>query len=212
MKKYIIPIAASLLIAGGYLCLEKHESHSTETAEFTIEKPYLGVVKELATKNSLERMVQDSNGTITEKNWDSFEFEAPRRKLRLKEYKLEGTLRFTVEKKDGDLGELRLPFTQEMHLDSHVLSLHTKLSTPQEKIPAYDKKIEISPLVEEGASIPKTHVSIKSELTVRKTIPFFFGKLMDKKVAETNRKDTEQLKSNIMGIAGQKTSISFRTQ
>jgi hypothetical protein len=212
MKKYIVPATATLLLLIGYLCLEKHESHSVETTEFTIEKPYLGVVKELATKNSLERMVQDSNGTITEKNWENFEVEVPKRPLRLKEYKLEGTLRFTVEKKDSDLGELRLPFVQEMHLDKQVLSLKTRLSSPQEKIPEYDKTVEISPLAEEGSPMPKTHVAIRSELKVKKTVPFFFKKFMDEKVAETNKKDTEQLKSNIMAISGHKTSISFRRQ
>ena len=99
-----------------------------------------------------------------------------------------------------------------MRLDKEVLSLKTRLSSPQEKIPEYDKTVEISPLVEEGSPMPKTHVSIRSELKVKKTVPFFFKKFMDEKVAETNKKDAEHLKRNIMAISGHKTSISFSRQ
>jgi hypothetical protein len=207
MKKYILPILGTILIACGYFCMESHESHSTEQIEFTIDKPYLQVVKGLATKNSLEKIVEDSDGVIAKKNWKSFNVEMPQMALRIREYKIEGELEFTVNKKDSDLGELKLPFVQKMNLDKHVLSLDTELAEPQPSIPAYSKTVEVSPLVEEDM---KTHVMAKSELKVRKTIPFFFKDHMDRKVAESNKRDLDRLKSNIMSITSQKSVVTFQ--
>ncbi|NBT57350.1 hypothetical protein EBT16_01050 [bacterium] len=208
MRKYILPILGTIVIACGYFCMEVHESNSTEQIDFTIDKPYLQVVKGLATKNSLEKIVEDSDGVIEKKNWKNFNVEIPQMALRLKEYKLEGELEFTVNKKDHDLGELQLPFVQKMNLDKNLLSLDTGLTDPQPSIPVYNKTVEISPLVEED--ILKTHVVAQSELKVKKTIPFFFKSHMDKKVAESNRRDLERLKLNIMSIAGQKSVVTFQ--
>lgn len=209
MKKYIIPLSTALLIAIGYLCLESHESQSTKQIEFVIEKPYLNIVKELATKNSLEKMVEESDGTVTRKNWEFMNIEVPDRILRLKAYKIDGLLKFVVEKKDHDLGDLKLPFVQKMNLDSSMLTIETKLEEPQTGIRAYEKKVEISPVTEDKRITPSTHVSIRSELKVRKTIPFFLKKNMDDKVSETNEKDLEQLKKNITGMAEQKSIVTF---
>lgn len=208
MKKYILPVLGTILIACGYFCMQIHESHSSEEIEFTIEKPYLQVIKGLATKNSLEKIVEDSDGVVTNKNWENFNVEIPQRILRIRDYKIEGTMTFTVEKKDKELGELRLPFIQKINLDKEVFSLKTNLTSPQPQILAYEKIVEISPSLEDA--LPKTHVSAKSELKIRKTIPFFFKEYMDKKVAETNRRDLEQLKSNIMKISNQKSAVTFQ--
>lgn len=208
MKKYILPVIGTILIACGYLSLEVHESQSTEQIEFTIDKPYLQVIKGMATKNSLEKIVEENEGAVTKKNWENFNVEIPQRIIRIRDYKLEGTMTFTVEKKDKDLGELKLPFIQKMNLDKEVFSLKTNLTCPQRQIPAYDKTVEISPSLED--SMPKTHVIVKSELKIKKTIPFFFREYMDKKVAETNRKDLEQMKSNILEISNQKSVVTFQ--
>lgn len=207
MRKYILPILGTILIACGYFCVEVHESHSLEQIEFTLDKPYLQVVKGMATKNSLEKIVEDSDGTVSKKNWKSFNVEMPQSVLRLREYKLEGEMEFTVSKKDRDLGELELPFVQKMNLDKNILSLKTALAQPQPKIPIYNKTVEISPSVEED--MMKTHVVAKSELKVRKTIPFFLKERMDKTVSESNKRDLERLKSNIISITGRKSVVTF---
>ena len=210
MRKYILPILGSLILLLAYLCLEKHESHSEESLEFTIDKPYLQTVRNLATKNSLERIAEDNNATVTGKYWDHFNVEVPQKILRLKDYKINGTLRFTVSKEDPDLGDLRLTFVQDMDLDEHILRLNTKLLMPDPKIPVISKMVEISPLVEED--MPKTHVLARSELKVRKTIPFFLRDHMDKMVEESNRKDLERLKNKIMEVSEQKNLITFQRQ
>lgn len=212
MKKFIVPLLSFLILAAGYLCLKEHESRSVEKIEFLIDAPYLAVVKGLASKNSLEKIVEENDGRVTGKNWESFQVEVPKRILRIREYQLDGVLKFNVEKKDPDLGELRLPFAQEMHLDDHVLHLRTTLQTPQKQVVSYDKEVEISPHVEDEGAAQKTHVSIRSELTVRKTIPFFFGKTMDEKVANSNRKDLERFKGNIIEAAGQKPLLTIIRQ
>jgi hypothetical protein len=209
MKKYTIPLLTALIISAGYLCLESHESQSTEQMEFVIEKPYLNVVKGLATKNSLEKMVEESDGLVTRKHWEFLNVEVPDRILRLKAYKIEGLLKFVVEKKDHDLGDLKLPFAQKMNLDSHMLTIETRLEETQASILTYEKKVEISPVIEDNRITPSTHVAVKSELKVRKTIPFFLKKHMDGKVAETNKKDLKRLKENISVMAEQKSVVTF---
>lgn len=211
MKKFIAPIVSFLVLSVGYLCLEEHESRSLERAEFVIDAPYLAVVRGLAKKDSLERIVEDNDAKVTGKNWESFQIEVPRRLLKIKDYRLEGTLKFAVEKKDPDLGELKLPFVQDMRLDDQILSIKTRLEIPQKHISSYDKKVEISPDLEEGP-LQKTHVSVSCELAVRKTIPFFFGKAMDGKVANANRKDIERLKANIIEASSQKPILTIIRQ
>jgi len=213
MKKTILPVLFFLLIfLIGYLCLQSHESHSSTNTEFFIDKPHLAVIKGMATKNSLEKIVEDNDGVVTNKNWEGFQIEVPRRVLRLKEYKLEGVLKFNVEKTDPSLGKLSLPFTQEIHLDDQVLLLRTKLVESQKHVIMCDKIVEISPVIEEGGPPHGTHVAIKSELKVKKTIPFFFRKMMDDKVDQANKKDAERLKTNIINASGQKALLTIVRQ
>ena len=86
--KYIIPILVSLLILASYFSLQNHESLSEERIEFFMNKPYVAVVKELATKNSLEKMVQENDGFVKSKEWEFFNVEVPQRILRIREYKI----------------------------------------------------------------------------------------------------------------------------
>jgi chromosome segregation protein len=66
-----------------------------------------------------------------------------------------------VEKKDKDLGNLKLPFTQEFHFDDKKFLIETKLDNPQENIENYSKNIEITPKEENGLPT-KTNICIKS--------------------------------------------------
>jgi hypothetical protein len=213
MKKYIAILSLLLIIIIGYFCIENHESYSKEEITFTIDKPYLSTVKGLATKNSLEKMVEENDGMLVYKNWENFDIEVPQRILRIKEYKVHGKLRFTVEKTDHDLGQIKLPFIQEIHLDNHIFDISTKLVSPQKHVPSYNKTIQISPLFEDNNKIAqKTHVKISSELKIKKLIPIFFKKFMDDKVEQTNQKDIDQLKNNILNISNQKSILTFKLQ
>jgi hypothetical protein len=156
--------------------------------------------------------VEENDGKVTNKNWEDFQVEVPQRLLRLREYKLEGRLKFEVEKTDRDLGELKLPFVQEIHLDDEVLRLRTSLETPQKQVVKYEKNVEISPALEHDGPVQKTHVYMLSELKVRKTIPFFFGKTMDERVGRSNKKDLERFKNNIIETAGQKPLLTIIRQ
>jgi len=211
MKKIIVYIIALTVFAltSAFYSFKTHESNSKEEICFEIDKPYVAVVKDLATKNSLEKMVESNNGSITSKNWEIFEVEVPKRILRLKQYKIDGCLKFTVEKKDKDLGNLKLPFTQEFHLDDKKFLIETKLNNPQENIENYSKNIEITPKEENGLPT-KTNICIKSELKVKKTIPFFFSGYMDEKVRQNNVEDANNLKNNIINVASQsKITLKF---
>jgi len=207
--KYIIPILVSLLILASYFSLQNHESHSEERIEFFMNKPYIAVVKELATKNSLEKMVQENDGFVKSKEWEFFNVEIPQRILRIREYKIDGKLKFVVEKMDADLGKLELPFVQEMHLDNVIFNVNTELEAPQKRVLLCSKKIEMSPLIEDDRMANRTHVVITSKLKVRKTIPFFTKSIMDNKVKQANLKDLDRLKANIMDASGHTIPITI---
>ena len=207
--KYIIPILVSLLILASYFSLQNHESLSEERIEFFMNKPYVAVVKELATKNSLEKMVQENDGFVKSKEWEFFNVEVPQRILRIREYKIDGKLKFIVEKMDADLGRLELPFVQEVHFDNVIFAVNTELEAPQKSVLLCIKKIEMSPMIDDDRMANRTHVVITSKLKIRKTIPFFTKAIMDNKVKQANLKDIDRIKANVMDASGHTIPITI---
>jgi hypothetical protein len=112
-----------------------------------VESPYLAVIKGMATKNSLEKIIEENNGVVKNKNWESFQVEVPRRILRIKEYKIEGIMRLHMKRRILTLVILELRFVQEMHLDDQVLFMNTRLVSPHEHVTACRRTIEVSPSV-----------------------------------------------------------------
>jgi ABC-type sugar transport system permease subunit len=198
MIKKILIISISfilILIFGFYFSFIDYESYNTQEVNFVINKPYLSVVKSLATKESLEKTVEDGNGRLRSKNWQSFVVEVPKKILRIKEYKLEGKLDFVVEKEDDSLGRLVLPFEQNVSVDKDIFHIKTNLKEPQKNVTLYNKAIEITPSLEDHL---KTQVSIKNEIKIKKFIPFFLKDFMNKKVEKTNKEDLENLRLNLL--------------
>lgn len=195
MKKYTVPILFFIALTISYFCFTNHEAHSFEKINFYIEKPYLSVVKNMSQKNSLEKIVEQNEGKVIYKKWENFDLEVPDRILRIRQYKVEGTLNFTVEKNDKDLGKMQLNFIQKLYVDFKNFSSTTHLSKSQNQIPFYEKIIKMNP--EDN----KTKVEITSEIKIKKNIPFFFNRIMDEKVEEFNKKDIKKLKENIINIS-----------
>lgn len=198
MKKFLISVFVVLLLLAAcfYFSLIEHESYSSLEDSFVINKPYLSVVKSLASKESLEKTIEDSNGVLKYKHWSNFTVEVPKRILKLKDYKLEGKLEFAVEKKDESLGKLDLKFEQNVEVDKDVFHVVTNLKSPQENVLLCGKVIEITPIDEFSVN-----VKIKSEIKIKKLLPYFFKETMDKKVELNNMNDLELLKSNIINMS-----------
>lgn len=210
MKKTIVIASILLLIVGGiffggYSTFRSNEANSVQETSFIIEKPFISVIKNLATKDSLEKTIEESDGVLVEKNWDYLNLEVPRRILRIKDYVLNGKMNFVVEKNDSDLGQLRLPFVQNVHLDDQVFSIETSLVDAQKNILSYNKNIVIKPIDNN-----KTEVALKSEIKVKKFIPFFYEKYMNDKVEKNNKQDLEDLKNNLNEIANKKPTFEIK--
>jgi hypothetical protein len=203
MKKFLIPIGTTLILLL-YLIFIDHESYSSKEMEFSINKPYLFVVKSLSTKNSLEKMVEEDNGYVTNKNWENFTLEVPQRVLKIRDYKIEGILKFTVHKNDKSLGQLKLPFVQEIKIDNEAFLIKTNLTEPQQKVIIYEKIIELKPINEE------TVVFVKNNLKIKRKIPFFLKNYMDKKVQDSNEKDLDQIKENIIKIINSDPLVTIK--
>jgi hypothetical protein len=208
MRKYILALVGSLIPLLLYLSLEEHEHHSLKSIDFTIDRPFLQVVRNLATKNSLERIAEDNDATVTGKYWENFNVEVPQRILRLRDYRLEGTLKFTVERLDPDLGRLRLTLTQNMDLDETGLRLETHLARPDRNVTELSKTVEITPIRDRQA----TGVRVVSQLGVSKTIPFFLKEHMDMKVDDNNDEGLRRLRERIIEVSEQKGPVTFRAR
>lgn len=198
MKKiFFIFLTIAIFSILVFFSFVKHESSSKENISFILEKPFLTVVRELANKNSLEKIVEENEGVVTSKYWEEFQIDMPDRIIRLREYQIDGLLKFKVLKNDDDLGKLLLAFEQKMHLDKNQLLINTNLEKPEGSVVGYSKTIQIEPTKES-----KTKIVLSNQIVVQKTIPFFFAKTMNKKVQIANQKDLENLKQNIMALVG----------
>ena len=210
MKKILLFFAFLFLttIVCFYFTLVKHESYSSHEDSFVINKPYLSVVKSLATKDSLEKTIEDSNGRLIRKQWNNFTVEVPKRILQLREYKLEGDLEFTIEKEDSSLGHLVLPFDQTIKVNKEDFNIKTRLRAVQSNVLICSRDVEIFPSLDDPL---KTQVQVKSELKIRKLIPYFFKDFMNKKVEQTNKEDLENLSKTLMRVLeGTSPVIKFK--
>jgi hypothetical protein len=195
-------------VLGFFLCYETHESSSFEQISFTIDRPYLEVVQNLAKKDSLEKIVEQNDATLVEKSWKNFNIEVPQRVLRIKEYTINGVLDFVIEKHDKFLGNLNIPFTQSINFDKNMLKIDTKLQKNHEKVTFYEKNVEITPFLSEN----KTFVEIKSKLSIKNKIPFFAKEIMDKKVNENNKNDVKKLENNLKNMLNKVKVNIFRAK
>lgn len=209
MRRILLIFAVFLLFLGVFSyfsCFIDHESASFEQVSFAIDSPYLGVVKNLSKKDSLEHIIEESDAKLNEKSWESFDVDIPNRLLRLREYKINGVLRFIVEKNDNFLGNLVIPFKQVINFDKNMLKVEINLDGEQKKIIFYKKIIKITPIADEN----KTFFEISSKLTIKNRIFFFFKDFMDKKVVESNKKDLLQLENNLKNIVNKPIYINLK--
>jgi hypothetical protein len=203
IKKISVVLMLLLISLIIFVSFKEHESYGEESTEFIVNKPFLVVVKELSNKISLEKIIEQNDAVVINKNWDNFDITIPQRILRIREYKIDGTMMFEIKKEDKDLGEIFLPFVQQIKLNKNEFKIETKLKNPQKNVIHYYKLIEINPIKNES----KTHIMIKSDLKIKRTIPIFFEKIMNDKVEKINKNDIENLKQNILLILGPNINI-----
>ena len=207
MKKLFTSLLIILIFVGlfFYFSLIEHETYSAIEDNFDINKSYLSVVKSLANKESLEKTLEENDAKLQHKQWQNFTVEVPKRILKIREYKLDGKLDFLIEKNDDSLGKLNLPFEQNIIINKDVFNINTQLKSPQKNVLLCNKVITIIPAEE----IVK--VNIKSELKVKKTIPYFFKDFMDNKVKESNKNSFLKLKNNLINATeGSSPVVKFK--
>jgi hypothetical protein len=196
-----------LLISCAILCFlnENHTKQSNIKQSFEINKPYLNVLKDFSTKNSLEKIVEQNNAVLLDKKWEYLNIEVVRiRKPR--QWNVDGRLIFIIETKDSDLGKQKLEFYQDIDLKNNVMIIKTSLASPGKNIILCERTIKFF----EKEQKDKTLVEIESKLEVKKLIPKFFIKTMDKKVDENNLREVENLKNNILeATKGENAIISI---
>ena len=200
-------LVLTLLISCVILCFlnENHTKESNIKQSVEVNKPYLNVLKDFSTKNSLEKIVEQNNAVLLDKKWEYLNLEVVRiRKPR--QWNVDGRLIFTIETKDDDLGSQKLEFYQDIDLKNNVMIIKTSLVSPGKNIILCERTIKFF----EKDQKDKTLVEIESKLEVKKLIPKFFIKTMDKKVDENNLREVENLKNNILeATKGENAIISI---
>jgi hypothetical protein len=196
MKKMLFCfLLICFLIISFFLTFKNISSFSSKEESFVSDKPFLVVIKNLATKKSFEEIIEQNDAVLEEKTWDYLDISIPKRVLKIREYELNGKMNFSILKKDLDLGELRLFFEQLIHLDKKSLNIKIDLLKEHKNVIIYNKTVEIVPLDEKSSKI-----FIKSEIKIKKFIPFFYENYMNKKVEKNNKKDILELKNNLKKI------------
>jgi hypothetical protein len=196
MKKILFCfLLICFLIISFFLTFKNISSYSSKEESFVSDKPFLVVIKNLATKKSFEKIIEQNDAVLEEKTWDYLDISIPKRVLKIREYELNGKMNFSILKKDLDLGELRLFFEQLIHLDKKSLNIKIDLLKEHKNVITYNKTVEIVPLDEKSSKI-----FIKSEIKIKKFIPFFYENYMNKKVEKNNEKDILKLKNNLKKI------------
>lgn len=196
MKRFFIIILATFFIGCSLaLTFKVNISNSHIEESIIIEKPFLVVLKNLAKKSSFEKIIEQNDANLIEKKWDYLNVEVPRRILRIKDYQLNGVMNFSIEKYDKDLGKLELKFIQNIHLDENLLIIKINLYEQHKNIILYEKNIKVQPIDQKTSKI-----SIKSEIKIKKYIPFFIKNNMNEKVQKNNEKDILNLINNLKKI------------
>lgn len=180
------------------VCFTSHIASTQDTTFFIIEKPFIEIFKKLANKNSLEKIIQQNNDTLVDKNWEYLNVEIIRI-LKPKSWTINGKMNFTVDT-NNDF-KTRLHFNQFVDYSQGILQIITKLETPDKNILICEKTIQIID------QINNTKVNVKTTLVVKKYIPKYFVKLMDDKVKEHNLKDIQKIKDNLINITKNKDAL-----
>ena len=195
-----------LLLSAAILCF-LNETHTTESdikQSFEVNKPYISVLKDFSTKSSLEKIIEQNNAVLLDKKWEHLNLEVIRiRKPR--QWSVDGRLIFTIETKNSDLGNQKLEFFQNISLKNNIMLITTGLTTPGKNIILCERTIKFF----ENDQKDKTLVEIESKLSVKKLLPKFLIKTMDKKVKENNLKEIENLRNNILEATKEDSGFSI---
>lgn len=171
----------------------KHTSEDEKKIELVIDKPYFSSIKEIITKNLLEKIAEKNNSKITKKKWDYLNLEMPRI-IRPKTWNINGKLKFSTFSKNEDFGELKLNFIQDVDIEKDILIIKTYLNEPTVNILEYKKEIKIQPFND------KTKLFLLSKIKIQKTIPEFFSEYMNEKVKKYNEIEIQKLKDELLKI------------
>lgn len=197
-----MPISVVVVSLVFYASLVQHDSHDESYLEFRLEKPYSAVASGIATKNSLERMVEQEEGSVTGREWIKFQVEVPQRLFRVREYGLSGEMKFNVTRPQDWSGTL--PFVQKVKVDTGRFVAETGLAESAKSMPLCTTRIELFP---DPASPYATTVMIRGEISISRKIFFFLRGVMDKRLKEYNERRLHRMKDCIMSITEVKSPV-----
>jgi hypothetical protein len=191
-KAFFVCMVAFFLFLPIFFVFTNNVSTSCIEQSFVLDEPFLMLIKDLAKKDSFEKIIEQNDAILVDKTWNYLEIDLPKKILRIREYQMNGELKFTIQKHDESLGNIELKFIQIIHLDKDLLKVNIHLIKEHKNVILYNKILEIRPMNQYSSNI-----YIKSELKIKKFIPFFAKNYMNEKVKKNNEKDVILLKNNL---------------
>lgn len=178
-KRLAIFIFVSLVIISPLFLLKLHRSESVESAQLTVDVPYLRVVSSLGKKSSLESMVSSGGGELLDRRWDEFVFDLGR-VPRLSSWEMKGSGHFSLLVDSED-------FTGRMDLEQHALADRSGVSVESKMlgscgfVKGYETNLKVS-------NAKPVVVEASSRIVYERLVPFWMCDAVDERVSEYNKK------------------------
>jgi hypothetical protein len=187
----LVPLVASVLIAGAIFCTKNHRSESSRVVEVSLDAPYLRVVAAMGKKSSFEKILESGGARLVERTWDDFKFDL-REMPRLASWEMRGKGRFRVVSESKEFpGEMELD--QEMRADRKGVLVDSSLSRPCGFVKEY----------ETTTSIRNSHppvLRIENKIVYQRSIPFWMAKDVDARVDAYNDQKVQAIIGAIRSI------------
>lgn len=202
MNKKIIAFTSIFIFLILTICclFVKEEVAKEKQISFKINKPYFQSLRSLASKESLENILEKNNAKLVKKEWEHLDLQTDFI-LRPRTWTVDGKLNFQIRKKDSNLGEIILNLSQKIDYSKDNLIIKVTLNDTEKEVKEYQNKIIIKPQNE------ITLVEISNKIKIKKTIPFFMKNYMHEKVEEFAEKDLETISENIKEQINKKKSL-----
>jgi hypothetical protein len=176
----LIAFFIALGIFGFGKFVENHTWKSLQSGEYTLDCDFSKVRNIMVRADALEAVVAQEHGVILKKEWKSL-IVSGERPLRFG-LDFDGQFDFSVSKKDSEIGQIVLRFSQTIHITRNKIESITQLIEPVGYIKDICTKMEMKPQNE------KTHVNNSSFIEYERKVPKYMIESIQKKLDESNKR------------------------
>jgi hypothetical protein len=164
--KFFILIAIFLFVfvfSSFNIFLEKHTFNVNQQNEYVLDCEFEKVKKILVRTDVLEEIISYEQGRLLDKKWNKLVFSSNRPLI--DGIDIDARCEFLVLKNDHYLGDLKLRFKQDTHIDKSKIVSRTELMEPV----GFMKKLQTEMLVSKKEK--QTQFFVKNSIQYERTVP-----------------------------------------